>query len=1061
MPLLTVFLLALSALSATGQTLSIVSGNGLIVQESFPAPKPFRVRATNASGAGVASHAITWSVKQGEGQLINIGTQTDADGYATADFFGTRLLQSESYATAIVNATSAFGSVDFVVNTVATRSIGGTFVGLPQIELIPPTGTFSGPAGTVFPQAFGINVKAQAGLGIGQGIPYVGVRMEDPTDANAPYARCGPDNIALTDAQGIVYCDLVLGNTQGTAFLSVIIGEISQFIRRIPVTVTAGTACSFAVSPATQAAAAAGATHTVGVTVSTGTNCSWTAASSANWITITSGGSGTGAGTVTYTVAANTGVARSGTLTIAGRTVTVNQAAAGGGPGAGPISFVTTSPLPGGTVGSQYSLQLSITGGTAPFQWSATGTFPPGLGLTPTNGLVSGVPTTAGTFSFTIQVVDATGATASLPGTMTIAPAPSGNTLTITTTSLPNGAIGAAYQQAVTASGACNSNPFGGGSVNWTIASGVLPPGLALVLSGSSVFVQGTPTSTGAFNFSLRATDTCSRSDTKAFTITISDVVTQNPMIVTPTVVDFSVGFTAPSSPEQNITVSTGATGLSFTATTSTPWLSISPANGTTPGTIVARAVNIGSFQPGVYNGSIVITSGASNSPVTIPVTLRVAASANVTVAPESLLFRHTLALPISQQILNVGSVATGVRFFVQTATDSGGSWLSVSPMNGETRSVLSVTVNTTGLPPGTYNGTVRVIPESNAGGLVAVPVTVVVQPPSSLTVDKTTLTFNGPGSQSIAIGSTGTPVGFNAVATGGAWLTINPTSGTSPATIVASVNVANLAPGTYNGTIVITPSNSNEPIPVAVTATVSQGQPNLTAVTNAASFAPGSIAPGEIITLFGTNLGPATLVSGQFDTTGTLPTTLSDVRVLVDNVAAPLIYVASNQVSAIVPFGVFGRTSARLQVTNGSLQSNVLTVPIAEALPGIFVLDGNGQGAILNQDGSVNAQLNGAEPGSIIAIYATGAGQVDRQVFDGRVVTDTPFPRPLLPVGVRIGGRVADVTYAGAAPGQVAGMIQVNARIPADTPTGTPVPIQIIVGSATSQANVFLSMRP
>ena len=59
--------------------------------------------------------------------------------------------------------------------------------------------------------------------------------------------------------------------------------------------------------------------------------------------------------------------------------------------------------------------------------------------------------------------------------------------------------------------------------------------------------------------------------------------------------------------------------------------------------------------------------------------------------------------------------------------------------------------------------------------------------------------------------------------------------------------------------------------------------------------------------------------------------------------------------------------------------------------------------------------------------------------------MTDTPFPRPLLPVGVRIGGRVADVTYAGAAPGLVAGMLQVNARVPADTPRGTNVPVQII----------------
>ena len=134
---------------------------------------------------------------------------------------------------------------------------------------------------------------------------------------------------------------------------------------------------------------------------------------------------------------------------------------------------------------------------------------------------------------------------------------------------------------------------------------------------------------------------------------------------------------------------------------------------------------------------------------------------------------------------------------------------------------------------------------------------------------------------------------------------------------------------------------------------------------------------------------------------------------------------------------------------------------PSATRCPGSSCSIRIGQGAIINEDGTINARLNGAEPGSVIAIYATGGGQVDRQVFDGRRVTDTPYPKPLLPVGVRIGGRVADVTYAGAAPGLVAGMVQVNARVPSDTPRGTNVPVQIVIGTATSQQNVFLSTRP
>src|SRR5688572_29177114 len=106
MPVIFLLFLALAASSVSAQTISIISGNALIVQESFPAPKPFRIRVTTSTGQGVASVPIAWSIKQGEGQLVNIGTQTDAEGYATAELFGPRLIQGESYSTAIINASS-------------------------------------------------------------------------------------------------------------------------------------------------------------------------------------------------------------------------------------------------------------------------------------------------------------------------------------------------------------------------------------------------------------------------------------------------------------------------------------------------------------------------------------------------------------------------------------------------------------------------------------------------------------------------------------------------------------------------------------------------------------------------------------------------------------------------------------------------------------------------------------------------------------------------------------------------------------------------------------------
>ena len=124
-------------------------------------------------------------------------------------------------------------------------------------------------------------------------------------------------------------------------------------------------------------------------------------------------------------------------------------------------------------------------------------------------------------------------------------------------------------------------------------------------------------------------------------------------------------------------------------------------------------------------------------------------------------------------------------------------------------------------------------------------------------------------------------------------------------------------------------------------------------------------------------------------------------------------------------------------------------------------MLDTSGQGAIINQDGTINAQLNGAEPGSVISIYATGAGQMDRQVFDGRPSWRSHTQGRCFRSGCESADASRTSRYAGAAPGQVAGMLQVNAVIPADTPRGTTVPVQITIGSATSQANVFVATKP
>jgi uncharacterized protein (TIGR03437 family) len=96
---------------------------------------------------------------------------------------------------------------------------------------------------------------------------------------------------------------------------------------------------------------------------------------------------------------------------------------------------------------------------------------------------------------------------------------------------------------------------------------------------------------------------------------------------------------------------------------------------------------------------------------------------------------------------------------------------------------------------------------------------------------------------------------------------------------------------------------------------------------------------------------------------------------------------------------------------------------------------------------------------GSVIVMFATGVGQVDAPVIDGQLSAD-PFPKPVLPASVQIGGVEAPVEYCGAAPFEIAGFTQVNVRVPAGVPRGDAVPVVLKLGSAASQANLTVAVR-
>jgi uncharacterized protein (TIGR03437 family) len=232
--------------------------------------------------------------------------------------------------------------------------------------------------------------------------------------------------------------------------------------------------------------------------------------------------------------------------------------------------------------------------------------------------------------------------------------------------------------------------------------------------------------------------------------------------------------------------------------------------------------------------------------------------------------------------------------------------------------------------------------------------------------------------------------------------------------------------------------------------------------IVNAASFRTGPVAPGEIVTIFGTNFGPAEITPIQFNAAGRAETMLAGTKLLFDGVPAPLIYVTRNQLSAVIPYDLPGSPFITwAQIEYQSFRSKPVFLEMTPASPAIFTANssGRGQGAVLNQDFSVNSVANPARPGSVVIIYATGEGSTNPPSVDG-ALSSSPAPKPILPVTVKIAGISAEVLYAGGAPGLISGVLQVNAKLPDNVIPGDGVPVSLTVGGATSPDGVTIAIR-
>jgi uncharacterized protein (TIGR03437 family) len=239
----------------------------------------------------------------------------------------------------------------------------------------------------------------------------------------------------------------------------------------------------------------------------------------------------------------------------------------------------------------------------------------------------------------------------------------------------------------------------------------------------------------------------------------------------------------------------------------------------------------------------------------------------------------------------------------------------------------------------------------------------------------------------------------------------------------------------------------------------------DLACLTGAASRQNHSrVSPGQIVTLIGSRIGPEEGVSAE-PSGGRYPTSLAGVRVLVNGEPAPLLYVQASQINAIVPYAARPGTSAKIAVEYEG-HFVVLENSVIPAAYELFTMDtsGRGQAAALNQDGSLNSAANPAAPGSIVVLYGTGAGATTPDSADGEVtpIADPALlPKPAGQVHVSLNGIPAEVLYAGAAPGIVAGVSQINIRIPDSfQPPPSNVPVTVLIGGAAPSTFATIAIR-
>lgn len=340
------------------------------------------------------------------------------------------------------------------------------------------------------------------------------------------------------------------------------------------------------------------------------------------------------------------------------------------------------------------------------------------------------------------------------------------------------------------------------------------------------------------------------------------------------------------------------------------------------------------------------------------------------------------------------------------------------------------------------FNGSIYVAPEKSPMFAFRIGNATLASSPAAQTPDATSILGATPSIS--ANGAQNGVVWINAFIPGGRLAAYD---ATSLAKLYDSITQADSPPYTFTefSTPIIADSKVFVPsyFGMMVYGEAAAAQPVVAAVTDGATFSPDSIAPGSLISIFGSGLAPAAAPAS-----GTpLPLSIGDVSVTIDGIPAPVLYVSPRQINAQVPGEVVPGVASVVARVNGTL-SAPKTISLKAAAPALFTV--NGHAAAVNSDGSGNSPGSPAAPDSFVSLFFTGQGPVATLIDDGDAPATGSVIWATSPASATIGGVAAEIQFVGLAP-NFPGVAQIDLKIPS-LPPGV-YPVVVTIGGVVSNA--------